>query len=57
VNRLPGLVWLADVLSERPLDAQFATDIRRFFQDFYHVEITDSQLRTLTGPSAAPMGR
>ena len=57
VNRLPGLVWLAYVLTERPFDAQFARDIRRFFRDFYHVELTEAQVRTLAESSAAPMLR
>ena len=51
VNRMPGLVWLAYALSGRPFDAQFDADIRGFFSDFYHVELTDQQLRRLV---AAP---
>ncbi|HET9361160.1 MAG TPA: hypothetical protein VFO58_15525 [Vicinamibacterales bacterium] len=38
-------------LSGRPFDAQFDADIRGFFSDFYHVELTDQQLRRLV---AAP---
>lgn len=47
VNRLPGLVWLAYTLSGRPFDAQFDGDIRGFFRDFYHLELTGQQLRKL----------
>ena len=47
VNRLPGLVWLASVLSGRTSDAAFSDDIRSFFRDFYHLELSDQQLRTL----------
>ncbi len=47
VNRLPGLMWLAYMLSERPLDAQFDADVRSFFADFYHVELSDQQLQRL----------
>jgi iron complex transport system substrate-binding protein len=47
VNRLPGLVWLAYTLSARPFDAQFDADIRGFFSDFYHLELTEQQLRRL----------
>lgn len=47
VNRLPGLVWLAYRLVERPFDAVFDTEIRSFFQDFYHVALSEAQLRYL----------
>jgi iron complex transport system substrate-binding protein len=49
VNRLPGVIWLAYVLQERAFDAEFATDLRAFFRDFYHLELTDSQLQKLVG--------
>jgi iron complex transport system substrate-binding protein len=47
VNRLPGLMWLAYVLRGRTFDAEFNADIRRFFSEFYHLELTDPQLKTL----------
>jgi iron complex transport system substrate-binding protein len=47
VNRLPGLVWLAHVLSARPLDQAAADDIRAIFRDFYHLELGDQQLLAL----------
>ena len=47
VNRLAGLIWLTYVLSERPFDAQFDADVRSFFADFYHVELSEQQLRRL----------
>ena len=47
VNRLPGLIWLAYVLPRRAFDAQFDADVRAFFRDFYHLELTDQQLRKL----------
>jgi iron complex transport system substrate-binding protein len=53
VNRLPGLVWLSYVLQERPFDAQFAADVRAFFRDFYHLELTDQQLQKLVATSSA----
>jgi iron complex transport system substrate-binding protein len=49
VNRLPGLIWLAYVLRERTFDAEFAADVRAFFRDFYHLDLTDQQLQTLVG--------
>lgn len=49
VNRLPGVIWLAYVLQERAFGAEFATDLRAFFRDFYHLELTDSQLQKLVG--------
>jgi iron complex transport system substrate-binding protein len=47
VNRLPGLMWLAYVLRGRAFDAEFHADLRRYFSEFYHLELTDQQLRTL----------
>jgi iron complex transport system substrate-binding protein len=47
VNRLPGVVWLAYVLAGRPFDTEFRDDIRRIFSDFYHLDLTERQLRTL----------
>jgi iron complex transport system substrate-binding protein len=50
VNRLPGVVWLAYVVRGRAFDAEFDSDIRGIFKDFYHLDLTDAQLRKLTGP-------
>jgi iron complex transport system substrate-binding protein len=47
VNRLPGLMWLAYVVSGRTFDAEFDADVRGYFKEFYHLELTDQQLRKL----------
>jgi iron complex transport system substrate-binding protein len=47
VNRLPGIVWLAYAVRGRAFDSEFDSDIRAFFKDFYHLELTGSQLRKL----------
>jgi iron complex transport system substrate-binding protein len=47
VNRLPGLIWLSYVARGRAFDAEFNADIRAFFSDFYHLDLTDQQIRTL----------
>jgi iron complex transport system substrate-binding protein len=52
VNRLPGVVWLSYVLRNRPFDAAFDADIRAFYRDFYHLELSEAQLRAL-----APLGQ
>jgi iron complex transport system substrate-binding protein len=49
VNRLPGVVWLAYVLGGRPFDAAFSDDIRSFYREFYHLELTDRQFAVLVG--------
>ncbi len=49
VNRLAGLMWLAYALRERAFDTVFYDDVRVFFQEFYHVELTDAQVRRLVG--------
>jgi iron complex transport system substrate-binding protein len=48
VNRVAGLIWLSAVASGRGADA-VANDIRRFFKDFYQVDLTDAQFKTLVG--------
>ena len=47
VNRLPGVMWLAYVAGGRTFDAAFHDDVRSFFRDFYHLELTAAQLQTL----------
>jgi iron complex transport system substrate-binding protein len=49
VNRLPGVAWLAYVGQGRTFDADFEADLRSFFQDFYHLELTGAQLQKLLG--------
>jgi iron complex transport system substrate-binding protein len=48
VNRLPGVAWLAFVARNRSFDATFESDIRELFNGLYHVELTASQMQTLT---------
>jgi hypothetical protein len=43
------VIWLSYVLRGRSFDAEFDADIRAFFRDFYHLELTDQQLRKLVG--------
>ncbi len=50
VNRLL-LAWLAYVVRGRVFDPSFEADIRSFFRDFYHLELTDTQLRKLLAPA------
>jgi iron complex transport system substrate-binding protein len=47
VNRLPGLVWLAYVLPDRDLDAEFFADIELLFAELYHVELGADAIRGL----------
>ena len=47
VNRLPGLIWLAHVAASRPFDATFNEEIQGLFKEFYHLDLTEAQLRTL----------
>jgi iron complex transport system substrate-binding protein len=49
VNRLPGVVWLSYVVRNRSFEGEFDSDIRGIFKDFYHLELTDPQLRKLVG--------
>lgn len=47
MNRLPGVAWLAYAAGGRNFDAAFNVDVRTFFRDVYHLELTDPQLRKL----------
>ena len=49
VNRLPGVMWLSQVAAGRPFDAAFRADIHAFYRSFYHLELSDGQLRMLLG--------
>ncbi len=40
-------VRLARVVRRERFDADFDTQIRVFFRDFYHLELTDAQLQKL----------
>jgi iron complex transport system substrate-binding protein len=50
VNRLPGVAWLAYVAAGRRFDEAFTADIKAFYRDFYHLELTDAQLQRLLAP-------
>lgn len=47
VNRMLGLVWLAYVLPGKSFDDAFFTDIRALFAAYYHVDVTEVQIRGL----------
>jgi iron complex transport system substrate-binding protein len=47
VNRLPGLAWLAYVVAGRRFDDAFMSDIRSFYRDFYHLEMSHAQMERL----------
>ena len=47
VNRLPGLMWLANVTARKPSDSELRDEVRAFFRDFYHLELTDAQMQKL----------
>jgi iron complex transport system substrate-binding protein len=49
VNRLLGLVWLAHAVPGRTLSADFFADAQRFFATFYHVRLSEAELRELLG--------
>jgi iron complex transport system substrate-binding protein len=49
VNRIPGVMWLAYVAAGRPFDDAFHADVRTFYRDFYHVELSDAQIKKLLG--------
>ena len=51
VNRLPGVAWLAYVARGRTFDTEFEADIRTFFNDFYHLDLTEVQMRKLLAQS------
>lgn len=47
VNRLIGVAWLAYVLQGRPFDATLRAEVRSFYGEFYHLDLTNAQLELL----------
>jgi iron complex transport system substrate-binding protein len=47
VNRLPGVAWLAYVARGGVSAREFEADVRAFFTEFYHLELTDAQFKRL----------
>jgi hypothetical protein len=43
------VVWLAYVAAGHSFETAFADDIRAFYRDFYHLELSEAQLRRLRG--------
>jgi len=50
VNRLPGVMWLSYVLRNRLFDAAFRDDLRGFYRDFYHLDLSEPQVQSLLAP-------
>lgn len=48
-NRLIGLRWLSVLLYPGELDTDLESEVRDFFEYFYHVELTDEGLAALLG--------
>ena len=58
VNRLPGVMWLSYVARGRAFDAALDADVRSVYRTFFHIELSDTQMRTLLSePSAASIPR
>lgn len=47
VNRLLGLVWLGHVFYNQPSEAALAEQVKNFFQLFYHLDLSEPDLRKL----------
>ena len=43
-------LWLAYVAAGRGFDQALTGDIRTFYRDFYHLELTGAQLQRLLRP-------
>ncbi len=55
VNRYIGIIWLAEILYPDQFDWDLKTEIVRFYDLFYHCELTDEMYNELTGgPGAMP---
>jgi iron complex transport system substrate-binding protein len=52
VNRLIGVKWLAHLLYPDYLPLDMAAETRRFYQLFYHMTLSETQLRTLLMPAS-----
>lgn len=47
VNRLMGVVWLANLLYPQWVTLDLPEEIRRFYRLFYHLTLSDAQIETL----------
>ena len=50
VNRLIGLEWLSALLYPGTPKVDLAAETRRFYRNYYKVDLTDAQLQQLLGP-------
>ncbi len=53
-NRLIGLHWLLAVLYPDTFGDDLENETRRFYKTFYHLDLTDRQLKTVLGPGTRP---
>ena len=54
VNRLIGLKWMAHVLHPGLFPMDMAEEARRFYELFYHVTLSEQQVKDLLGPASRP---
>ncbi len=47
VNRLIGLVWLSRLLHPEKFNCDIKAEVQRFCKLFYHIELTDAQVKAL----------
>ena len=51
VQRLLGMMWMADILYPEATDYDLYTETAEYFELFYHCELTEEQFKTLTAHS------
>ncbi|MDD3168336.1 MAG: ABC transporter substrate-binding protein [Eubacteriales bacterium] len=49
VNRVMGILWLGDILYPEKYGVDIASEIQKFYNLFYHVELNDSQIAQILG--------
>ena len=53
VNRLMGLRWITHLLYPQLFPMDLVEETRRFYELFFHVTLSDEEIRNLLGPAAA----
>jgi len=57
VNRLIGLRWLATILYPEKCSWEMREETRRFYADFYHVQLTDAQVTKILQSALPTSGK
>ncbi|MCQ1528864.1 ABC transporter substrate-binding protein [Lutispora saccharofermentans] len=55
VNRLIGLKWMGNLFYPDVFDYDMKKEAKKFYKEFYHIDLTDEQLKDLLGNAYNPI--